>query len=66
VLDIPIPGETVRLRRGLAVLVVLVVPRREATGDVSLNTPVLRPRTRIGLPVGLRVGPTIRRDRDRK
>ncbi len=44
----------------------LYILRREAIVDVSQNTPVLRTRTRIGLPAGLRVGSMIRRDRRRE
>ncbi len=51
---------------GIIILSGLYILRREATGDVSMNRPVLRTRTRIGLPAGLRVGSMIRRDRNRK
>ncbi|AXI47302.1 EamA/RhaT family transporter [Sulfitobacter sp. SK012] len=37
--------------------------KREATGDVSKNRPVLKTRTRIGLPAGLHVGIILRRRR---
>ncbi|MEO1092257.1 MAG: DMT family transporter [Pseudomonadota bacterium] len=52
---------------GTAVIVVsgVFILRREATGDVSRNTPVLSSRTRIGQAIGLRVGNFLDRDRDR-
>ncbi len=50
---------------GAAVIVVsgLYIIRRESTGDVSRNTPVLETRTRIGIPTGLRVGALLRKRR---
>lgn len=41
----------------------LYILRREATSDVSENTPVLKTRTRMGHPMTLRVGAMLRRMR---
>jgi len=41
----------------------IYILKREATGDVSKNTPVLKTRTRIGLSTGMRVGSILRRRR---
>ncbi len=39
----------------------IYILKRETTGDVSRNTPVLKTRTRIGLSAGMRVGSILRR-----
>jgi len=50
---------------GTAIIVLsgIYILKREATGDVSRNTPVLKTRTRIGLSTGMRVGSILRRRR---
>jgi len=50
---------------GTAVIILsgLYILKREATGDVSRNTPVLKTRTRMGHPLTLRVGGMLRRMR---
>ena len=41
----------------------IYILKREATGNVSKNTPVLKTRTRIGTATGVRVGSILRRKR---
>ncbi len=50
---------------GAAIIIAsgLYILRREADPAVSRNTPVLRTRTRAGLPAGLRVGTLLKRGR---
>lgn len=54
------PDSVTFLGAGIIILSGLYILRREASGTASQNTPVLRTRTRIGLPTGMRVGPQIR------
>lgn len=51
---------------GTAIIVAsgLYILRREGDPSVSRNTPVLRTRTRAGLPAGLRVGTLLRRSQN--
>jgi len=60
------PDRMTLVGAGVIMLSGLYILRREATTDVSQNTPVLRTRTRVGLSSGLRVGPMIRLRSGRK
>ncbi len=48
------------LGTGIIIASGLYILRRESDPDVSRNTPVLRTRTRAGLPAGMRIGPLLR------
>ncbi|MGH1412330.1 MAG: DMT family transporter [Pelagimonas sp.] len=54
------------LGAGIIILSGLYILRREAGEDVSSNRPVLRTRTRVGLPVGPRVGSLLKSGENRQ
>lgn len=62
-----IPDTATFVGAGIIILSGLYILRRESDGDVSSNRPVLRTRTRVGLPAGPRVGSLMKSaDKDRK
>lgn len=57
------PDTATFIGAGIIILSGLYILRREAGSDASSNQPVLRTRTRVGLPAGPRVGSFMKRTR---